>query len=101
MVEESLQLIQPLEPEGRELVERGPDGGEGAWVHMKSMVLARPHPLEDAGILQNLEVPGDRGRGDRKRLRQLRDRAVRAGDAEENFPPRRVGKRAENLIHLD
>jgi hypothetical protein len=63
-------------------------------------MLARPHPLEDAGVFEDLKVPGNSGRGNGKRFGQLRHGAIRPGGAEEDFPPRRVGECAENPIKL-
>jgi len=96
--EKVFQRIQPVQPKGCKLFERRADFGKRTRVQVKAVVLARAHTLQNAGALQNLEVARNGRRRNLERLRQFRDRAVRARHAKEDFPSRPIRKRAEDLV---
>jgi hypothetical protein len=55
---------------------------------------------DQAGPLEHLQVLGDGLRTDRKRLGELVDRGLAAGQPREDRPPGRVGERVERGAQL-
>jgi hypothetical protein len=85
---EALVAVQPI----HRLLHRA--GGQPAR-HRASDLLA----CDQAGIIKHIEMLDDRGKRDRKRLRQLADReALAIAEPRQQRAPRRIGKRSEGAV---